>query len=344
MSLNCTALMAQSNIVEDAPIGEYLSNISGPVVYLEEDIDSFLDSRYLDDPLFAQWMWTLTLFVAFYATACSLSYPVHMAQQKALKLRVLRLRGFVEPHSLLPLIDQYTDGQHHLSKLIVEFAGFHLIENITDFLQRKYRRTFSVQQGTFQYFICFLLSATLLYAGFVPLYLASKHWNHSFVFYLKTECTLYWTDSSSPTYCCLSPTTSQTEIDIHSLCSADTLQDALPFTFYLKSDRYEWSKGEDAFYELNNGPEWQDGHCFVNDSNFRVRQPLIDCCCSDDSECRRCNDRRNRCGRGCKVHRSCDCHCCYDCANCCGYFWCLCLVTCGGWTGWCCLVCSLFCR
>ena len=96
-----------------------------------------------------------------------------------------------------------------------------------------------------------LLSATLFYAGFIPLYLVSNHWNISNVLFLKTECSLYWTDSTDPSYCCESPTTSQTEIDILSLCSTDTMADAVPYTFYVKTSRYGNARlrAEGAFYD-----------------------------------------------------------------------------------------------
>ena len=350
MTLNCTDLVARGIIVDDAIIGDYASNIPGPVVYLEEDIDSFLDPRYLNDPIFYQWMWIIAIFVVFYSFMIScILYPRRMSSQKRVQLEILQSDGFIDAEFVLPVLNQYSGDQQYISELILNFAGFRLIYDMDQWIRRKHakhrnsKNTFIfLSQPTWHYFVRFLLSGTLLYALFIPFYLVVNHWNNSYILYLKTECTLYWLEDTWNDRL----SKSQTEINIHSLCSSATLHAATPYTFYLKSDRYDSGKANDAFYSyysptdrLDGYPEWsQDGHCFVNKNNFKVRQPLIDCCCSDSDECTKSNDRRNRCGRGCKVQKKCDIHCCCDCANCCGYCGALfCFTGCGCYL-WCCVL------
>ncbi len=278
MSLNCTDLVLRSTIVENALIGHYLSNVTGSVIYLEEDVDSFFGAVHWYNLVTAKWLQIGTLCVVIYILMCSLIwFPLRMRSQKQTKLRVLASEGIVDYDTVLPLINAHIDGAQDISNLILQFAGtqtsFHFevastfehgsasfdfarIQTVRDiddtYLQRRGEfASESVCQSAWRYRLYFLLNATLFYAGFIPLYLVSNHWNVSNFAFLKTECALYGTDSSDPDHCCESPSTSQTEIDILSLCSADTMDDAAPYTFYVKTSRYgnARTRAEAAFYD-----------------------------------------------------------------------------------------------
>lgn len=267
------------------------------MIYLEEDVGSFVNLTYLNNPSFYRGFCIIALIVFVYSVGFSyLYFPRRLIRQKRVMLRVLRKKkGIMESDSFHSVFNLHTEGQHPLSGLIAEYTGYRLVDDVDQYLVRKHRN----HMTTHQHLMCYLLSGTLIYACFIPIYLISTHWNNSFVHYLKTEC-LY--DVNAPN------NVEATGIDINSLCSPSTAADVDPFVFYLSKQYGDW----DAV-----GTQY----CFVNRQEFKVRRPLSDCWCPRDC-C--CEDARNRCGRGCGccTNNYCCGHCFCQWANSCGFCWC----------------------
>ena len=221
----------------------------------------------------------------------------------------------MESHFLLPLLDKHTDGQTHISQLIADFAGYHFVDSVDQYLRRvpsePFSRTIWIQWkhpglSMLQFLLLHILyTGTLLYCSFIPMYTISRHWNNSYALFLRTECMYY--DSRNMTI-----------VDVHSLCHPNTLKDAEEYTFSLEWDTLE-------LY----GKDSDDMDCYVNTENFKVRSPLhngacqecFKCCGGADEYC--CPELRNRCGRCCSIgadpdeenerERACPNICCIGC-------------------------------
>ena len=181
--------------------------------------------------------------------------------------------------------------------MILSYAGYLFVQNM-ETIMRPQRTCW------WRMLIIFMLVAVFIYASFVPLYMIGLHWNRSYTLYLKTECTYYNATQVSGV----------TVVDVHSLCSSHTAEQAESFTFYIKEEESSWPLWRPTDY---------DGmQCYVHKNNFRVRKPL-----GLDDRCCTCQSRCGRCCICCKCCACCPCQyhergCC-ECANCCGMCWCI---------------------
>ena len=265
MSLNCTELIRSV----------YHANITN-VLYLREDNTSCVSTDYLKEPGFALWSYIVIAFIITYSLLGScIVYPLRLSSAKRITLRILHQNGIMESQFVLPLLDKHTDGERHISQLIADFAGYHFVDSVDQYVRRVNTRRYSVVY----FFLLFITTGTLLYCSFIPIYTISRHWNDSYALFLRTECTYY--DSRN-----------MTVVDVHSLCDPNTLEDAEEYTFSLEWDSLE-------LY----GKDSDDMDCYVNTEHYKVRSPLhkgfcgkcYKCCKCCDVYC--CPELRNRCGR-----------------------------------------------
>ena len=264
MSLNCTELIRSV----------YHEKITD-VLYLREDNTSCLSTDYLKEPGYI-----VIAFVITYSLLCScIVFPLRLPSQKRITLRILHQKGIMESQFVLPLLDKHTDGQRHISQLVADFAGYHFVDSVDQFVRRVNTRCEHVSDSVVYFFICYILTGTLLYCSFIPIYTISRHWNDSYALFLRTECTYY--DSRN-----------MTVVDVHSLCDPNSLDDAEEYTFSLEWDTVE-------LY----GNDSEDMDCYVNTEHYKVRSPLHNGFCGKCYKCCKCGDvyccpeLRNRCGR-----------------------------------------------
>ena len=292
MTLNCT----------DLTLSLWHENTTD-VLYLKEDITSCLSTDYLYEPGFELGSYIVIAFVITCSLLCScIVYPLRLSSAKRITLRILHQKGIMESHLVLPPLDTQTDGQSNISQLIADFAGYHFVDSEDQCVRRVPNTRFEhVSDSAVFFMLCHILTGTLLYCSFIPIYTISRHWSDSYTLFLKTECTFY--DSKNMTI-----------VDVHSLCHPNTLEDAEEYTFSLEWDTLK-----------TYGMDSDDMDCYVGTENLKVRSPLhLDLGCCPNAKCCNRNEPRNRCGRCFAREQHSEPS--TQCSNCCTIGYCICMV------------------